>query len=177
MAISYDWEWETWDWRIFIAIIALYLIYFARLMWLCITEPMSRAENDEWNKCIIKTWWFEDNCISFWPITHFLLYLGLGLVLPVKYYKYFVVAGILWEILEYTGGKCLPAEKRDYHRNTTEEYQYDDWVTGKFGDLVANMAGLFLGFGLKTIAVKTYNSVAETPAVKTAPSLSEIEST
>lgn len=152
-------ELSDWDWKIFLAIMAIYLIVLTELLYRHITKPIDTMKSDSWNVCIIKTWWFEDNCISFWPITHFLLYFTIALALPVKYYKYFVVAGIVWELAEFIGGKCLSKEKRETQRNYSGNKQYDQWLAGRWGDLVANMLGMFTGWALKVGAVKGYQKI------------------
>jgi hypothetical protein len=147
--VNYDWEWNNWDWRIFLAAFALYVIAYLKIVYCMVATPKDTIENDTWNKCVIKTWWFEDTCISSWPIIHFLQYLFIGLVLPVKWYKYFIVLGVIWELAEYIGGKCVSQDKQAFDRNPDGERQYAQWLQGKYGDLVANMLGLSLGFVLK----------------------------
>lgn len=176
MAVNYDMEWGAWDWKVFLGILAIYLLILACIIYDAATGSFDKVETDTWNKCVIKTWWFGDDCISMWPISHFLLYLAIGLVLPEKYYKYFIVAGVLWEIGEYIGGECLPKDKREFNRNVDGNRQYKQWLTGKFGDIVANLLGLSLGFALKIGFDKGYSVIKTkgSSTIKTAGKLEEI---
>ena len=65
--------------------------------------------------------------INMWSISHFLMYLVLGVVSP-SYWLLWVCVGVLWEIIEFI---C------DYYK-----IQYIDY---KWSDIPINIGGLIMG--------------------------------
>ena len=97
----------------------------------------------------------EYKCLSWWPISHFIMYVVLGAVAPEYWLLWFCI-GIGWELLEWGGGKMLSAAGRDNlirsHDNRT---QYgDNWVAGSVTDVIFNGVGLGVGILLSRMMCK-----------------------
>ena len=91
----------------------------------------------------------ENGLYCYWPLTHFILYLVLGIGCP-KIFPYLFLVGIMWELVECIIGKV--AFKIKGPRNTVKKTQYGKkWVSGKFSDLFFNGAGLALGLGIRKV--------------------------
>ena len=96
----------------------------------------------------------EDGTYSFWPISHFVLYVVLGCIAP-RWWWLWVCIGLAWELFEYSCGvlvrKLLRGKNTaDFGKKAEQMFmpQYSDgeWVTGRKSDIIFNIAGL--GFGL-----------------------------
>ena len=101
----------------------------------------------------------ESGNYSWWPITHFILYLVLGILCP-DIWLYLFVLGIIWELFEWAGGIFLCkhdkfSEKivnKNLMKKIESKKQYgEEWVAGKFSDLFFNGAGLALGLGIRKV--------------------------
>jgi multisubunit Na+/H+ antiporter MnhF subunit len=88
----------------------------------------------------------EFKCFSWWPISHFIMYIILGVVAP-EYWILWFCTGIGWEILEAGVGKMMSAAGRDnLLRSLNSQTQYgDNWVAGSLTDVVFNSVGLGIG--------------------------------
>ena len=86
--------------------------------------------------------------ISWWPISHFIMYLILGLIAP-KYWLLWFSIGIGWEIFEWLGGKILISTGKgnlNVFRSRHNQQQYgNNWVTGTITDIIFNGLGLGIG--------------------------------
>ena len=94
--------------------------------------------------------------ISWWPISHFIMYVVLGIIAPEYWLLWFCI-GIGWELLEWGGGKILSASGRDnLVRSRDSRTQYgDNWVAGSITDVICNGAGLGLGVLLSKLIHKS----------------------
>lgn len=55
-------------------------------------------------------------CCSYWPISHFVLFLILGYMYPNDF-VFFTLLGILWELIEFTLSKTLRDGVQSVSRN------------------------------------------------------------
>lgn len=84
--------------------------------------------------------------LSMWPLTHFLLFLLLGILFP-HCDVIIIGAGILWEVFEMLLGAFLGGGMRQPLRQTTDslvEYR-GNWWGGSIQDIVMNIAGFYTG--------------------------------
>ena len=99
-----------------------------------------------------------DGGYSLWPISHFLMYLTLGFIAP-DYWQIWYICGILWEYIEISIGKIKIGFLQNLVavRDSKGESQYrNEWISGCFGDLIFNGAGLLLGVIISWTYKKTY---------------------
>lgn len=103
-------------------------------------------DKDPLNKCIaFKDGFFGEPCMSWWPVTHFLLYLVIGLVFPADWMVWWFTGGMWWEALEAVYGAIhIPSE-----RDNCTDCQYTVWLGASVMDIVMNGAGLTLGWFLR----------------------------
>lgn len=81
--------------------------------------------------------------MSFWPITHFVLFMILGILFPCCD-VIVIVAGIVWEIIEELFGKYY--EKNIAKIDTSnKDIQYPVWWGGRVSDIVCNILGFYTG--------------------------------
>jgi len=71
--------------------------------------------------------------ITGWIISHFLLYLIIGLICSTQFILFFVI-GVLWEIIEYV---IVYITDETFWTNNTHKFQY--------GDIIANTLGYLSG--------------------------------
>jgi hypothetical protein len=89
--------------------------------------------------------------ISWWPISHFLLFLILGFLFP-DCGVFIITAGILWEIFEsimaiIQGG---PQQTVKSGSGNSVEYEFT-WWAGSFKDIFMNTTGFFIGKGMRNL--------------------------
>jgi len=108
--------------------------------------------NDILNKTLFESKWLgklcgENGMYCSWPISHFILYLVLGIACP-RIWPILFAAGIVWEIIEWIIGNFLSEKESE----ETVQTQYSNgWMTGKWSDLLFNGAGLALGLGIRKV--------------------------
>ena len=112
---------------------------------------------DIMNKTLFESKWLGKLCgengqYCSWPISHFLLYLFLGIACP-RIWPFLFVLGIVWEIIEWIIGRFLRKnEAKGKVSKIAVKNQYNqEWVTGKWSDLIFNAAGLALGLGIRKV--------------------------
>ena len=109
--------------------------------------------SDIFNKKLINFDIFGQPCCSWWPISHFILYLILGFLFP-DYQLEFILIGIVWELLECLMGficRDFSSVKKGDDANGVE-YVY--WMSGSFKDIIFNIIGLYTGVLLNRIINK-----------------------
>ena len=121
-------------------VIMLGIIYGRILKW---------TGKDILNNKIFNLNMFNENCCSWWPVTHFILYLILGIVSP-ECYLLWIFIGIMWEIIEYYIGFLDNKNKLDSEKKSNNQYN-DKWWTGSINDILFNILGLFIGIGINKI--------------------------
>ena len=103
-------------------------------------------QNDSLNRCIaFKNGYLGEPCMSWWPVTHFVLFLVIGLVFPADWLGWWFAGSVYWETLEYVYGRINVSTDRD----TCTNCQYTKWLDASPMDLVANGLGLSLGWALR----------------------------
>ncbi len=105
----------------------------------------SVIETDILNKKIVDIDWL-DNCCSWWPISHFVLFFFLGVFFPDCDVPV-LLAGILWEGVETV--LSWTTDNKNYQAMRTSskiEVQYSKtWWAGSFKDIIFNFAGFYTG--------------------------------
>jgi hypothetical protein len=85
---------------------------------------------------------------SWWPISHFLLYLFLGIFAPSLWLLWFTL-GIVWEICEALTGKLI-SKGRSRLGKMYRQYGAE-WVCGKSSDIFFNSVGLLTGVLISSV--------------------------
>ncbi len=113
-----------------------------------------RAPYDILNKKLFSWKLFGDSCCSFWPISHFILFFILGAIWPGCHIL-LLIAGVLWEIMEEIGGRTGDLFYKRIHPSKSKKkfknLEYTRWWSGSIKDIVFNVAGLYLGVGLRAL--------------------------
>ena len=80
-----------------------------------------------------------------WSVTHFLLHMYVGYSYPNSFFLATFI-GILWELFEHYYGKNRPGWLGGYGDCEMQtDKEEGNWWYGKYSDIVANMAGFFVG--------------------------------
>lgn len=113
--------------------------------------------NDVMNRIVID---LSGQRLSWWRISHFLMYFVLGFLFP-QCWLFLVIVGFLWEVFEFTiqyfayqNRRTVDNQNRQSYRQQTASpaIDYDTvWWTGSFQDIVYNLLGLFVGVMLARI--------------------------
>lgn len=80
-----------------------------------------------------------------WNFSHLLFFLILGYYFPFCFIEA-MLAGIAWEIFEFTVGYYLPIIAPSFARSL--DPNWGDWYYGSFWDVVMNLAGFLIGVAL-----------------------------
>ena len=102
------------------------------------------------NKKLINFEVFGQPCCSWWPISHFILYLILGFLFP-DYQLEFILIGIGWELLECLMGRICRQFSSVKKEEDAKGVEYVYWMSGSFKDIIFNIAGLYTGVLLNRI--------------------------
>lgn len=87
-----------------------------------------------------------ENCCSWWPISHFLLYAILGFFFPQCFFLLFLI-GIGYELLEMILAKIFGSERQPLAEADHVEYS-QNWWSGSLKDILFNVLGLVTGVAL-----------------------------
>ena len=95
-----------------------------------------------------------ENCCSYWPITHLLLFAILGFAFPTCWLE-LLLLGVLWEVFEsvlaYLAGK-----QRQYVVSNNDNIEYSkSWWSGSMKDIIMNIIGFALGWSIRKIVSRT----------------------
>jgi hypothetical protein len=83
----------------------------------------------------------KETLLSFWPISHFVVYFILGLMFPHPGCAvFFMVGGVLWEVFEEFMGTIA-----SNNVVVAEGVQYRSWWSGRVDDIFYNALGYFVG--------------------------------
>lgn len=99
---------------------------------------------------------FNENCCSGWVVSHFLFNFILGVLFP-NCQLAIILVGILWEVVEWSGGwlgNKFFKDKVDKLISKDSKCKGDyctRWMTGSFKDIVFNIFGLYTGVLLRLI--------------------------
>lgn len=83
-------------------------------------------------------------CISWWPISHFILYFIFGLLFPDCILLAMSV-GIIWEIYESAYGWYYKNYIGEQKVMSNGSIQYEEWWGGRVSDIVFNLLGFLTG--------------------------------
>lgn len=108
--------------------ISAIILYFLTL--LLMYGYKSLIDKDPLNKNI--------NCFTLWEISHLLLYIVLGYLIP-DWFIQLTLVGIGWEIVEVLLGKLSTPTRNKITGKTT------NWWTGSFRDIIFNTLGFAIG--------------------------------
>lgn len=86
-----------------------------------------------------------DNCCSWWPISHLILFFILGLLFPYCDVP-IITAGIIWELIEMILSKIFNRRRQGMRVKGSETIEYSgNWWAGSFKDILFNIIGFYLG--------------------------------
>lgn len=102
-----------------------------------------------------------NDCCSYWPITHFILYLILGTISKIENYFYIIVLSIIWEYTEELFGILNNPKYINipylFNKNIKDpdisKYEYKQFWEGSKKDIIFNILGLFVGYFIKSYLV------------------------
>lgn len=125
---------------VFLLILIVLAIYWFALWTMCGYSGVNSCDMLNVN---LFTTPFSNKPLSFWPISHFLLFFVLGLLFP--HCDVLIISiGVLWEVFEVFMGKVLPNPRS--HNATGENTQYGgNWWGGSIQDIVMDVAGFYTG--------------------------------
>jgi len=134
--------------KIFFLIFIVICFYFIILKLFYKTNEQ-KIQNDILNVKVVDVPFLE-NCCSWWPISHFILFFILGLLFP-QCGLLVISVGIGWEIFEtilsYLGNNSERQAIRE--DSLSENYEYShNWWAGSFKDIIMNILGFITGYTL-----------------------------
>jgi hypothetical protein len=91
---------------------------------------------------------WQDDCCSWWPMTHFVLFFIIGTLVPDKGIIPIYIMGILWEVFENIVGRSTNMPKNVIRSNNKLQYNYL-WWSGSLKDVWFNGVGLCMGYVFK----------------------------
>ncbi len=132
------------SYRVFAVIITIIIVYF-----FIIKQAFGYKfpQHDYLNNIILENSVF--GSISWWPISHFILFFILGILFP-DCDVIVITAGILWEVVEEILGRTIGNDTATSMKNGI---QYSRWWSGSIKDIVFNIAGFYTG----KLLVKAFN--------------------
>lgn len=140
------------SYRIFIFVIICICIYLFVIRMISGQNNISNV--DIMNKNIGSIPYFGP--ISFWPISHFILFMVLGILFP-DCDALIITAGIIWEIIECVYGAYIESPlsrsvfgkesqvKYTSHPKNQSNIQYEKWWSGSVADIAFDIAGFYFG--------------------------------
>lgn len=134
--------------KIFFIIFIIISFYFVTLKLFYNTDE-EKIQNDVLN-VKVKDVPFLENCCSWWPISHFILFFVLGLLFS-KCGVLVISIGIGWEIFETILSYLGNNEERQAIResNTSDDYEYShNWWAGSTKDIIMNILGFLTGWAI-----------------------------
>lgn len=102
------------------------------------------ATRDQLNIRILEVPWVE-NCCSWWPVTHFVVFMVLGFLFPTCDIL-IIGAGILWELVEMCLAWAVGKSRQGMRIGVEHHLEYStNWWAGSFKDIFANIFGFYIG--------------------------------
>lgn len=127
---------------ILISIVILILLYWLALM--LVYGYRNVTKRDMLNKRVI-TITQVNQCCSWWPISHFILFMILGFLFPTCDVL-IIGAGILWEIIEMILYWILKTFRQVTQVGANSHLEYSDiWWAGSIKDIIADIFGFYIG--------------------------------
>lgn len=90
-----------------------------------------------------------ENCCSWWPVSHVVLFGILGALYP-EYWLQLLTLGAAWEGIEVILSYLTRSQRqsiRSSDRSNKIEYS-KDWWAGSFKDIIMNILGFIIGAGI-----------------------------
>lgn len=84
-----------------------------------------------------------ENCCSWWPLSHFILFFIIGVLFP-ECGVIAIIAGVLWELFE-VGAHAVIGRERQYVRGETGVEYSQSWWAGSMKDIFFNIVGFYAG--------------------------------
>jgi len=108
---------------------------------------------DPFNKILFKVG--QTKCCSYWPLSHFILYVIWGFLAP-ECWLFFSIVGVIWEMVESIIGTN---SKKNDDIGVNKNVQYTNWWSGSITDLIFNSLGLLVGIALNKLCKKTKENI------------------
>lgn len=130
--------------NIFIGVVILIVLYWMFLLstngWVehkaVLSDPMNY---------IAFNFPFLEQCCSWWPISHFILFFIIGLLFPGCDY-FAILAGIGWELVEVGMYHALNKDRQGVRNLNSNFVEYSEsWWAGSFKDIFMNIIGFYTG--------------------------------
>lgn len=145
----------------------IYLIYFyvllAGAIYFSIVSLFFKGFN---HRDYLNTIIYSDKClgkVSWWPVTHFVLYFILGLLFP-DCDLIIIIVSFLWEAFEEFLGRFLyDNDIKMPFQDGTYEVQYKRWWRGSWFDILYNLSGYYSAKAL----VKLFGWDIKIPGINT----------
>lgn len=139
-----------WVYWIFLLVIVLIFIH-----WFFLSKTFGKEYKckDLLNHKLIDRQTLGKDCCSGWLLSHFVLFFILGFFFP-DCIVLLIIAGVLWEIVEFIIGIILKKRSNGEQQYTITEcnVQYKDvYITGNILDIIADVSGIFIGLALRTV--------------------------
>ena len=139
-----------WVYWIFLLVIILIFVH-----WFFLSKTFGKEYKckDLLNHKIVDRQTLGKDCCSGWLLSHFVLFFILGFFFP-DCIALLIIAGVLWEIVEYVIGIILKKRSNGEPSYTITgcNVQYKDvYITGSLLDIIADVSGIFIGVGLRLI--------------------------
>ena len=138
---------------ILVVIASLIILRYVYLLKTNENSERKLIRNDIMNRVVVD---LSGQRLSWWRISHFLMYFVLGFLFP-QCWLFLVVVGFLWELFEFAVQFFAYQDRHRFSDNDYRQHQtttattvpaidYDTvWWTGSFQDIVYNLLGLFAG--------------------------------
>lgn len=135
-------------WKIFIFIVFMIILYWFILLSIHKTEK-NAVKADFMNQIVFDAdgynMSFLENCCSWWPISHFILFTVVGFLFP-ECDLMAILAGIGWELAEVGVYHTIGQHRQGVRRYGTGKVEYSQsWWMGSYKDIFMNIAGFYVG--------------------------------
>lgn len=141
-------------WKIFALVVGWILIYWIFLLAYGDGTEKGAVNADILNKIVFKAPFLE-NCCSWWPISHFILFSIIGFLFP-DCDLMAITAGIGWELVEVGVYHAMGAQRQGVRTSGSQNVEYSgSWMQGSFKDIFMNTAGFYFGKTLSKMYGKT----------------------
>lgn len=119
------------------------ILYWFLLLSIHKTEE-NAVEADFMNQIVFDAAFLE-NCCSWWPISHFILFTVVGFLFP-ECDVMAILAGIGWELAEVGVYYTIGQQRQGVRRYGSGKVEYSgSWVQGSYKDIFMNIAGFYVG--------------------------------
>lgn len=135
-------------------VVLIIVVYFISLRLISISNPElgGVTQIDIMNRKVFN---FDilENCCSWWPISHFILFFILGVFFPQCWLQ-ILSLGVLWELIEVGLSKVAKTERQQVTTKTGDVEYSTNWWAGSTKDIVMNFAGFGCGWLVSKLRTK-----------------------